>query len=275
MSVKAKKGGNFGVLGPEGSYSHEASIQYDKNIRPIFFDTIGGIIDAIANGKLSQAILPLENSIHGTVLETLDGIFHNKLKIIEESIVDIRHALAGVERIVSPKNIDFIYSHSQALAQSARYLKKHYPKAKLVLTESTSASFKKIKDEQLKNALAIGPKLGAKIYNLNILAEDIQDEKNNQTRFAIVSKVSKTKKILPYILLVIAPTKDRPGLLYDILAVFKDNNVNLAKLESRPTRNKLGSYIFYIKAEISGKDKKAKGILKKLNKFGKVTVMTN
>ena len=265
---------SLGVLGPKGSYSQQAALQYDKKAKVAFFDSIPELIEAVATSRVSKAIVPFENSIHGTYFEAFDAIYYRDLKIIDQTVVTVRHVIAGLDRKIPDKDIQFIYSHPQALGQCAGYLRKHYPKAKLVLTTSTSAAFKKILDDGLTNSLAVGPKLAAELYSLSIIQEDIQDVSNNQTLFVVITKKSKFHP-LPYTLMVIHPTKDKPGLLHDILSIFKDKNINILKLESRPARDNLGVYIFYIKAEISNRDKKLGGILKRLKTFGAITLITN
>lgn len=284
---KTKK--TIAVLGPAGSYSEQAAFQYDKNCKPEYFDTISEIIDELSTGIIDMAILPMENSVQGTVLETLDGIYYNNLKIFDETVLDIRHSIAGLSDLVArgnrkgvankeeiADNIRFIYSHPQSLGQCAKYLKKNFPKAKLIPITSNSAAFKKIKEEKLIDALAVGPKICADIYGLSIVEEGIQDVSNNQTLFVVVSgsKTSQKSK-LGHVLMVLAPGKDRPGLLFDMLHAFKKKNINLLKLESRPSRNKLGSYIFYVKAEVTGRDKKLAEIINELKEIGLVTVLTN
>jgi len=261
------------ILGPEGSYSQQALRTYDASKKPVFFDSIPDVIDALSTGKVERAILPFENSIHGTVLETLDGLYYRHFKIHDEIIVPVEHVIAGLNAKTSTNGIRFIYSHPQALAQCASYLEKHYPHAKLILTPSTSGAFKKIKDEGQTNALAVGPKLAATIYGLAILDESIQDEKNNHTLFVVVSKKA-PRKHTRFTLYVVNPKTNRPGILHDLLGVFKKRSINLLKLESRPSREKLGSYIFYVKAELGTDDACRAQIVKELKQFGTVTLLT-
>jgi len=261
------------VLGPEGSYSQQALSTYNASKKPVFFDSINDIIDALSSGRADRAILPFENSIHGTVLETLDGLYYHRLKIHDEIIVPVEHVIAGLNAKVSAKEIRFIYSHPQALAQCASYLQKRYPHAKLILTPSTSGAFKKIKEEGLTSALAVGSKFAATFYGLSIVDEAIQDVENNHTLFVVVSKTV-SRESTRFTLYVVNPKTNRPGILHDILGVFKKRSINLLKLESRPSREKLGSYIFYVKAELATDDTRSVQIVKELKKFGTVTLLT-
>ena len=264
---------SIGVLGPKGSYSEQAASEYSAKNKHVLFDSINEVITALSSDKISEAVLPLENSIHGTILETLDGLYYNNLKINKEIVVKIEHVIAGIDKKISSNQVKYIYSHPQALGQCKFYLEKNYPKAKLILTPSTSGALKKIKDEGKTDSLAIGSKFAANIYGLSIIDENIQDVKTNQTLFVAISK--KSNKIgLPFTFLVIDPKTDRSGILHDILSVFKRGKVNLFKIESRPSTKELGKYIFYIKAEISSEDKRRNLLVKELKEFGKVTLIT-
>ena len=265
----------IGLLGPPGTFSQQATFQYDKTLQPVFFETISDIVNAVANNDVQEAILPFENSIEGTVRETLDGIYRENLKITDEMAVDIKHCIAGIDRRIPLCDIEYIYSHQQALAQCRGYIQKYYPRAKLVLTPSTSAAFQKVKNEGLINARAIGPRIAADIYKLSIIDENIQDKQTNKTLFVIVSKNPKKPSKLKSTLLVIDPNKDKPGLLYAILGIFAKKRINLSKIESRPSQNNLGEYVFYLKADITKNNKAFNNIIEELETIGKTTIITN
>ena len=264
------------VLGPQGTFSHEALIVWRPECKPAFFDTISEAFDAIHSGKLRQALLPLENSLEGTVRETIDGLYrHKTLKIIGEVVLPVKQCLAGYDARVSPHNIKYIYSHPQALSQCRKHLAAHYPRTIHMLTPSTAMAFKKIKNEARLDAFAVGPALAAEIYGLSVVARDIQDKPNNKTLFvAIAKKPPQYPATMPYLFLTIHPRKDRPGLLYDILGVFKKGGINLSKIESRPSQEKLGSYIFYLKADLSSNDRRRSAVIQSLRRFGAVTILS-
>ncbi len=280
--LKNNKENIVGLLGPKGSYSEQALMQIQEKYKNtdkgsesqvMFFDSIDEVILALSSGKISKAILPFENSIQGTVLETLDGLYRHKLKINEEVIVKINHVISGLDKKIPANQIKYIYSHPQALGQCRTYVEEKYPKAKLVITPSTSFAFRKIRDEGLTDSLAIGSRFASDVYGLSCIDENIQDVKNNQTLFFNVSKKG-DENVLAFTFLVIDPRADKTGLLYEILSLFKSENINLLKIESRPSREKLGSYIFYLKAEIPRKDKKVITLVNSLKKFGAVTLLT-
>lgn len=264
----------LGVLGPAGTYSDEAASIYDNNSNVVYFETIPEIIRALASGKIEKALLPMENSIQGTILETLDGIYRCDLKIVDEVILPIKHCIAGIEKKISSDKVQYIYSHPQAIAQSSEYLERHYPHAKHVMFSSTAAGFVKIKHDGIVNVLGVGPLFAARRYGLNVVDIDIQNTDTNETLFVAVMKEVGEYSQMKNTLLAIHPNIDRPGLLYDILRVFREADINLLKIESRPSKEKLGEYIFYIKADVSPKSEILNGITKKLKAMGVVKVLT-
>jgi prephenate dehydratase len=240
-----KKG--IGVLGPEGTFTQEAAEKYDKTLKPIFFETIKEIIDSLSLDEIERAIVPVENSIQGTIRESFDGIYEKNLNILTEVIIPIRHSICFLKKGILKEDISEIYAHPQTFSQTKKYLDKNFSKAKRIFEPSNSVGFKKISDERRNFSAAIGPKIAAQIYNLEIFQENIQDRENNQTRFFVLNKISggntkKNKKTT----IVLNPKKDYPGLLNEILELFKKNNLNLSMIESRPLKEKIGKYIFYI-----------------------------
>jgi prephenate dehydratase len=196
--------------------------------------------------------------------------------INKEIVIDIHHSISSLNKGIKTKNIAVIFSHPQALGQCKHYLHKHFPNATLVPTASTSAGQKKIKEERLADALAIGPSFAARINGLKILAENIEDEKNNQTMFVAVSKTAvKKSPSMKSTLLGLVLKTDKEGILHDILSVFKDRKINLSKIESRPSRKKLGLYMFYVKIDIARKDKRMPEVIRELERMGiTVTLMS-
>jgi len=233
----------LGALGPKGTYTHEAAKSYsDSQIR--FFATIHDVIDAVANGTVKEAIVPFENSIHGVVIQTLEGIYRQNLFVKKQLVLDIHHCLAGVNNKL--ECVTTIYSHPQALGQCAQYLREHFPNATQIEVSSTSYAMELVKKENNPALVAIGPALAAKINKLEVIDTDIQDENENQTAFYVISKELELNKDASKSLIVCKPQKDFPGLLHFILSEFVKYEINLAMIESRPSRNQLGTYIFYM-----------------------------
>ncbi|MFA6226939.1 MAG: prephenate dehydratase [Candidatus Paceibacterota bacterium] len=262
-----------GYLGPEGSNSEVAATSLVQSGKIIPIDTITNIIKKVKDGDLDSGVVPIENSIQGSVVETVDGLYKNKLFIQQELIIPIRHCVASLTSKIIPDKIEMVISHPQALGQCSEYIDKYFPNAKRITTTSTAEAFKKIAEEGLLNAVAIGTKVAADKYKLKILAENIQDEENNETKFVLIKKIPSRDLKGKISSLIIIPKKDRSGLLFDILKNFKDNNINLNKIESRPSRLKLGNYIFHIDIEGNFKDKNVEKAIAGIKKEGEVVFL--
>jgi len=241
---------SIAVLGPCGTFSQQAARVYDDKLEPIFFDSISEVIGAVADGVTNVGIVPIENSVHGTVVETIDETYGRRLKIVEEIVIPIRHVVAGVKGVLPDGDIAMVYSHPQGLNQCKKYLEENFFSAKRIKTLSTASAFEKIKEGELVDSIAIGPKIAAEIYGLKIIEEDVQDRENNETSFVVIKRESSENLSANKTTIVVSPKIDRPGLLYDILEVFKKKGINLSKIESRPSMEKLGSYIFYLTLDI-------------------------
>lgn len=253
---------SLAVLGPEGTFSQKAAKVHTTEKKLVFTETIDEVINLVALEKVEEGIVPFENSIHGTVIQTIDGIYKNKIYVTKEIIIPIVHCAAALQNI-PPGDVTQIFGHPQALEQCKQYLTK-YPFAKKITTPSTAAGFQKIQEESLTHAIAIGPEIGAETYGLTILDTNIQDVLSNETAFFVINKHKKISINATKTLLVIYPKQDKPGLLSDILETFKKENVNLSKLESRPSREKLGIYVFYITLDTANQEIIEK-IIKNLN----------
>ena len=259
------------LLGPKGTYSHAAVHKYDSVLEPVFFPTITAVIESVRKGEYQKAVLPFENSIQGTVVEMIDGLYEHKLQIADEVVLDIAHCIAGIEEI-DTKNIDAIYSHPQALGQCKNYIQNRFPQAKVIPTASTAAAFEKIKSENVKTALAIGSEFGAEGAGLTILDTNIQDLKDNQTVFVVIDPEIE-KSPLKHSWFVLHPREDRVGLLYDILGLFKERNINLNNIVSRPAKEGLGVYLFYVSIDISSTEVRQSDIMRALEKLGVVVTL--
>ena len=252
LPVNSKK---VGYLGPAGSYSEVAAEYLKPGSNFSALETITDVIKAVNQGELDFGVIPIENSIQGSVVEAVDGLYQNKLFIEQELVVPIKHCVAALTSEIKSENVEMIMSKDQALAQCSDYIRANLPNAKQIATTSTSQAFKKIAEEGLVKAVAIGTVNAADKYKLKVLARNIQNKENNETKFVLISKnfnVNSTGQISSF---VIIPKKDRPGLLFEILKNFKENNLNLSKIESRPSKLKLGTYVFCIDINGNFKDK--------------------
>jgi prephenate dehydratase len=240
---------NVGYLGPRGTFSEEIALNLYRGVDGRFtpFTSIDGVIRAVQSGTVDEGIVPVENSIEGSVNVTLDTIAHEvDLFITREIIQPVRHHL-----LVQPgtKHINHILSHSQALAQCRNYLSINYAQAELQQIESTAAAAYQVATGKA-NSAAIGSQRAAEIYGLTPIASNIQDNPNNSTRFIVLSRQGVNvpqEKCKTSIVCQI--NGERPGSLYEILGEFAKRQVNLTRIESRPARTGLGLYIFFFDIE--------------------------
>jgi prephenate dehydratase len=227
-------------LGPNGTFTEEAASLIGDEL--LAFDSILDVLDAVETDGVDMGVVPIENSIEGPVGVTLDLLVHNyDLKIKREIIIPISHNL-----LINPNthisDIKFVYSHIQALSQCRNFTEEL--EVVVNATPSTSAAAEMVKGK--KNTAAIGTKRAAEIYGLKIIASDIQDYKNNVTRFVVLSKKDHEPTGKDKTSIIFSIMEDKPGGLYEILGIFADYSINLTKIESRPSKEKLGRYIFFV-----------------------------
>ena len=245
----------IGFLGPSGSYAEEAASKIQDHLTA--FGSIMEVIDAVDQGIIDLGVVPIENSIEGPVGVTLDLLANDyDLKIRNEIILPISHNLL-INEGSSVEDIEIVYSHMQALSQCRKFIEKMG--AKPVATPSTSGAAEMIKGQ--KNAAAIGTRKAGKIYGLKIAAENVQDFENNSTRFVVLGKEDHAPTGHDKTSIVFSLIEDKPGGLYDVLGEFAKRDVNLTKIESRPSKKKLGTYIFFIDLEGHREDDEVKNIL--------------
>lgn len=212
----------------------------------------------VSTGECERGIVPLRNSIEGIVTVTFDTLFGSNLPIRDELVLDIHHTLAGIEAPETPADIKRIYSHPQALAQCRRYFERHYPEAEIVTTASTAAGMETIAEAQDATSLAVGPDSAVDIYGLSRVDQEIEDDAGNQTLFVAFSRDGKIEEEQDFIMIAVVPEEDRSGLIHDVTGVFKEHDVNLSELHSRPRRSEsgseLGSHMFYMRLDMRSKD---------------------
>lgn len=204
--------------------------------------TIPAVMESVAGGESEFGIVPIENSIEGPVGITLDSLAHKfDLKIFKEIIIPINQNL-----IVNPgtnmEDIEDVYSHSQAISQCQEFISKNKIQPHYAI--STANAAKNIIGH--KNHAAIGNSKAAELYNLEILESNIQDNDNNETRFVVLSKKYHKCTGKDKTSIIFSIYEDRPGGLYNILGIFQKNNINLTKIESRPSKKGLGKYLFFV-----------------------------
>lgn len=258
----------IGYLGPEGSFTHQALSAYIlstglKNEEFISYQTISLIIDAVSTGKIQNGIVPIENSIEGSVGETLDALIRasQKVTINHEVIIPIEHCLITKNKNLN--DIKKVIAHTQALSQCQSYLKRFLPEAVLEPTTSNSLAVKII-SESNNGLAAIGPKMAAEIYKVPVYEAGINDEKENFTRFVLVGTETMKQTGKDKTTIAFGVPYDKPGTLVSVLNSFSNEEINLSRIESRPSRKALGEYVFYIDLEAHRDDSALKKALSKV-----------
>ena len=238
-------------LGPHGTNSEEAAI-YMANLTKekmnlVAYNTIQDAIQAVAQKDVDYCLVPVENSIEGSVRITLDTLAHDVDLMIESELI------WSVHNQLLTKNpnakIHTIISHIQPLAQCREYLKSHYPTAKTESVSSTARAAEKASCYGDGYA-AIATKTAADLYNLQIIDTDIQDVEDNFTRNFLLTNKDKVKKYQDVAnMMIICQIDGRAGSLYELLGDFACRKVNMTRIESRPARTSLGEYIFFIEID--------------------------
>jgi prephenate dehydratase len=235
----------IGFQGELGSYSEIAALRFFSNSQSNFipFRSFQDLFDNVENSFLDAAIIPVENSIEGSVNETYDLLMEKQLFVTGEIYQRIRHCLITNNR---SQEIKTVYSHPQALAQCRKYIRKR--SLEPIPSYDTAGSVKFIKEHSLVYASAIASKRSAEIYDMKIIEEGIEDKNNNFTRFLVISKISgnQTTADKTSIIFSISHT---PGSLFLILKEFALRNINLTKIESRPTKDIPWEYYFFVDFE--------------------------
>jgi chorismate mutase/prephenate dehydratase len=229
-------------FGPAGTFTHQASLYQfgEKNIY-ISCRTIENVFMEVEKKRADYGVVPVENSTEGVVTHTLDMFIDCDLIITAEIMLEIHHFLLSRETRLD--KIKKVYSHPQALAQCQKWLEDNIRDVSLVETESTAYAVELARKEHF--SAAIGSEVSAGLYDMNILASNIEDFKENVTRFLVIgadeAKPSGDDKTS-----IMFSIKDRVGALHDMLVPFKKYNINLTRIESRPTKKKAWEYIFFV-----------------------------
>lgn len=237
-----------GYQGVIGSFSEEAATQHFKDEEASYkrYDEFEEVLEALTNGEIDYGVLPIENSHTGEVLEVYDLIGKYNLYIVGEEIVKVTHHLVGVEGSCL-ETIKEVYSHSQALSQCKYYLKEH-PWMQQIPYANTAMAARYIAETNDKTKAAICSMKAAKLYNLQLLDQEINTRANNYTRFIVLSKTMQISSECDKVSIVFT-IKHTSGALYHILSHFAYNGVNLLKIQSRPMKDKSWHYYFFVDLE--------------------------
>lgn len=258
--------GRIAFLGPTGTYTEEAALLYNPHAALQPFPSIPAVGSAVSSGITEEGVVPIENSLEGSVNFTLDLLIGEPgLSVCNEVVVPIEHymfALPGVK----PADIQVIYSHPQALAQCKEYLERCFPQAQQMASLSTVAAVSDMKLSSL-TAASISPRRAGELNpDVEMIGRGIQDNVNNVTRFVVLATEDheptggdKTSVCFSF------QKTDSSGLLYRALEEFARRDINLMKIESRPTKENLGEYIFLVDCAGHRRDAKVAEVLESLS----------
>ena len=227
--------------GEHGAYSESAGKKFFKNeIETVPCNSFEDALKNTEDGKSDYSILPVENSIEGTVGQSIDAITHTKLHAIGEKYFKVEHCLISTGKL---EDIQTVYSHPQALGQCNDFIQTRG--LKTVPTYDTAGSVKIIKEINDTHSAAIASNDAGKLYNIPIIKQEIENNSNNYTRFLIFSNKNSTEGTVDKTSIIFS-VKHEPGALHKILKEFFDNDINLTKIESRPNKNKNWEYNFFV-----------------------------
>jgi chorismate mutase/prephenate dehydratase len=250
-------------LGPSATFTHQAAMKiFGKFCEYVPAASISEVFEEIETDRCDYGVVPIENSTEGMVNHTLDMFINSRLKIVNEDFLAISHCL--ISKTEDIRKIKKIYSHSSVFGQCRDFIAKNFQKAERIEVASTTLAVQLAKKE--KNSAAIASKFAARLYNLPIIEEHIEDISENYTRFLVLGKTmpnasghDKTS--------ILFSLKDRPGALHDTLTPFKKNKINLTKIESRPSKKKAWEYLFFVDCEGHIKQKKIRKAIEELSQF--------
>ncbi len=241
-------------IGDLGAYSHKAGLAYfGEDMIPVPCKRFQDVFDAVEQGQTAFGIIPLENTLSGSIHENYDLLQEHDVKIVGEITLRIQHALIGHPG-ASPDRIRKVLAPPPALSQCRHYLER-YPHMEGVPVAATSQAVKQVKDSGDPTWAAIAATMAAQVFGMAILAESIEDNPRNYTRFAIIAREYEAVPAVSKTTLIFS-TGNQPGALFRVMKIFSDYDINLVKLESRPILGKPWEYLFYadLEADIPSPD---------------------
>lgn len=229
-------------FGPEATFTHQAAHHYfGSGCTFLPRDSIPEVIAAVEKGDANYGVVPVENSTEGSVTQTLDGVAMSEVSVCGELVQPIHQCLLAAD--ASLDNVSRVYTHPQPLAQCRNWLRQHLPKAELREVASTAQAARSAAAEP--GCAAIASRLAADVYGLTVLAENIEDQASNRTRFWVLATEAR-KPTGEDKTSVLVSIKDKPGSLHAMLAAFDEGGINLTKIESRPSKQRPWEYLFFI-----------------------------
>jgi prephenate dehydratase len=248
-------------LGPQGTFSEEALLSgaAADSVEPVPCATIYDTVMALHRGEVEWAIVPIENSLDGSISVTLDLLAEEAadVQIVGETLLTVRHSLIAAQ-LVELKEIDTVLSHPQVPGQCARFLRGELPHARVLPASSTAEAVREVVENAERRWAALGTRLAADIYGATVVRDGVQDRDDNETRFVWLAQARRATATAPPLrsadgqdgwktsLVFWGAGADSPGWLVRCLNEFARREINLTKIESRPRREQLGHYMFFV-----------------------------
>lgn len=249
--------------GEPGAYSEQAVFDYFGNVETLPCESFDAVFDAVVSGKCDSALIPIENSLAGSIHQNYDLLLRHDLHITGEHLLRVRHCLIAMPG-VKKEEVKKAISHPQALGQCAGYLRAHGIKAEQVY--DTAGSVKMLKESGARDTAAIASRRAAELHDMQILEEGIEDNEENYTRFLAVGR----EPVIPgeeAKTSIVFTLKNQPGALFKALSVFALRDIDLTKIESRPLQGEPWEYLFYIDFVGSASDRVSKRALDHLGEY--------
>ena len=249
-------------LGPEGTFTQEAALKhFGDSAVSVPQAAIDEVFREVLSGSCHYGVVPVENSTEGVISHTLDSFMDSSLKICGEVELRIhQHFLVGAN--TDKNNISRVYSHAQSLAQCRQWLNSNFPAIERVAVSSNAEAAKRVQGEW--NSAAIAGDMACELYELEKLHEKIEDNPDNSTRFLIIGREEVPKSGKDRTSMVVS-VRNKPGALHDLLEPFQRHNVDMTRLESRPSRSSKWTYVFFIDLEGHIEDQSVANVLDELN----------
>lgn len=251
-------------LGPRGTFSEDAALMRTDSDGLVAFTSFPALVSAVETGLADEAVLPVENSIEGAINTTLDLLIHEtSLPIVGELAVPVRHFLITRPGVML-EDIREVTSHPQPLGQCRRFLDRCLPGVAQVAALSTSTAVREVMEGADDHRAAIGTMRAAELYGASILARDIQDARLNVTRFIVLAQQEAARTGDDKTSLGFRVRENVPGALHAVLSEFASENLQLTKIESRPSKGRLGDYVFLIDLEGHRDDERVARVLDRI-----------
>ncbi len=236
--------------GEPGAYSEAAALAFAPDATPVACRSFEDVFQAVTDGSVGRGIVPMENTIGGSIHRNYDLLVEHELPIVGEIQLKVDHCLLALPG-VPLEDVRVVHSHPQALAQCERFLQ-GLPKVEIAAVYDTAGGAKLIREQELKQDAAIASIRAAHVFGLNVLRRGIQDFDTNITRFFVIARQSVTEGADKTSIVFSMPSQ--PGALFRALSVFALRNIDLTKLESRPIRGRAWEYMFYADLAVSRDD---------------------